>query len=88
MNCRRDFSGDISRPAARFLADDVADGLNRFDESTAISDLLELHELDGIAYVLEGLADAIVCRERQERLRRLTSAGRPPKRCSRAATGP
>ncbi len=61
------------------LAACVAEALNRFDESTAISDLLELHELDGIAYVLEGLADAIVYRERQERLRRLTPAGRPPK---------
>ena len=61
------------------LAACVADALRRFDESTAISDLLELEDLDEIAYVLEGLANAIVYRERKYRLRRMTSAGRPPK---------
>ncbi len=61
------------------LAACVADALRRFDESTAISDLLELEERDGIAYVLEGLANAIVYRERKYRLGRMTSAGRPPK---------
>lgn len=61
------------------LAACVADALRRFDESTAISDLLELEDLDEIAYVLEGLANAIVYRQRKYRLRRMTSAGRPPK---------
>lgn len=57
----------------------VADALRRFDKSTAISDLLKLEDLDGTAYVLEGSANAIVYRERRARLRRMTSAGRPPK---------
>ena len=61
------------------LAACVADALKRFDESTGISNLLRLSCVDGIAYILEGLANAIAYRERKERLKRLTSAGRPPK---------
>lgn len=70
-------SDDVLSAPRLDLAACVADAVKRFDGSTAISDLLELEELDGIAYVLEGLANAIVYRERRGRLRRLSSAGRP-----------
>jgi hypothetical protein len=57
----------------------VAEALGRFDWSTAISALLELEDPDEIGYVLQGVAHAIAYREQQYRLRRKTSAGRPPK---------